>query len=223
MQILGVHVYLLSLEKAPADPSGFGALLDDGERAEAASFSLMDRGRRFMIGRAALRSLLSAHNAGSVTETAWRFGRSKNGKPFVRSPETQAPFFNLSHAGDLIAIAISNAVKVGIDIEAGQAFPPEEIPWHLFSEGEQRHLRAAAPQDFWHAFMRLWTLKEAIAKRIGTGFSTAFSAIDTTVLPVVDGLDGMTSHAQAEPALCHLCLTIPEGTVHLSLSTAPAA
>lgn len=174
-----------------------------------------------MVGRALLRSALSRQSDGQVPETDWRFLLSDSGKPFAGSAATSSPFFNLSYTTGLIAVAVAEEVEVGIDIEIGQAFPNREIPWHLFSEGEQKHLRAAAPQDFWWRFMRLWTLKEAIAKRMGTGFATAFSEIDTTLLAIIDGPDRIASGAEAEPALCHLCLTMPEGTAHLSISTAP--
>ena len=227
MQLLGVHVYLLELDKAPSNPGVLGAFLDEHEKKGAASLRSPDRRRRFMVGRAALRCILSTHGGGSVPESHWRFAFSEHGKPYVcssqdsRSGQTSHPFFNLSYATGLVAIAMADTVEVGIDIEIGQAFPRDQIPWHLFAEREQGLLRATAPEDFWSAFMRLWTLKEAIAKRTGQGFATEFNEIDTTVLPVIDGLDRIPADPQAEPALCHLSLTLPKGAVHLSVSTAP--
>jgi 4'-phosphopantetheinyl transferase len=221
LQILGVHVYLLSLDKAPADPGRLDGFLDDADRAKAATFRRSEQRRRFMIGRAALRGLLSFHSDEPVSETVWRFDRSENGKPFVRSCGASPPCFNLSYSAGLIAIAIADGIEIGIDIEVGQSFPSHEIPWHLFSEAEQEQLRATGAETFWAAFMRLWTLKEAIAKRMGTGFATEFSEIDTTVLSVIDGLDRIPSEAQPSPALCHVRLALPGGAVHLSVSTAP--
>jgi phosphopantetheinyl transferase len=45
------------------------------------------------------------------------------------------------------------------------------VPWNVLHPREAAFLRGLAPADLAPAFTRLWTLKEAYAKALGTGFS----------------------------------------------------
>ena len=79
------------------------------------------------------------------------------------------PFFNLSHSGDFVMLAISDT-PVGCDIErlhkailSHHVFHPQELARLLaLPEGDARD----------HEFLRLWTAKEAFLKAIGTGIDT---------------------------------------------------
>ncbi len=221
LELPGLVVFLVSQRNARAVSGQLHDLLDPDETTRSTRFATWDLRHRFITGRAALRSVLSMLEAGTVPETDWRFGSSTNGKPYVRAPKSSIRSFNLSYADDLIAIAVSKEVEVGVDIEFSQEIPQSDLPWHLFSNDEQRLLRAASAADLPPVFLRLWTLKEAIAKRTGQGFATEFSEINTTALPVVDGLESVGHHPKAGALLFHTDLTIEGETVFLSVSTAP--
>lgn len=158
---------------------------------------------------------------GAVAETDWRFGVSANGKPFVRTPRSQVRSFNLSYDGDLIAIAVSTEVEVGVDIECGREIPLDTLPWHLFSKDEQQILKKTPATDFTRAFFELWTLKEAIAKRTGQGFATEFSRLNTAAMRVVVGLASVEREADIDALLFHTDLSVGDETVYLSVSMAP--
>jgi len=158
---------------------------------------------------------------GAVAATDWRFGVLANGKPFVRTPGSRIRSFNLSYGDDFIAIAVSTAVEVGVDIECDREIPLDTLPWHLFSEDEQQILKKTPAADFTGAFLKLWTLKEAIAKRTGQGFATEFSALNTAEMPVVVGLASVEREADIDALLFHTDLSVGDETVYLSVSTAP--
>lgn len=220
-QLPGLVVFLVSQRKAQAVSGQLRSLLDSDENNRVTRFATWGQRHRFITGRAALRNVLSMFEAGRVPETHWRFGSSTNGKPYIRTPKSSTCFFNISYARDLIAIAVSKEVEVGVDIEFNQEIPRRDLPWHLFSNDEQRLLRATSEADLPPVFLRLWTLKEAIAKRTGQGFAAEFSEINTTALPVVERLESVGRHPKADALIFHTDLTIEEETVFLSVSTAP--
>lgn len=85
----------------------------------------------------------------------------EHGKPSL----PQGPQFSLSHAGNLAALAVSDA-PVGVDVEmprpvkdsvAKRYFQPEELAW--------------MEADPLNRFFFLWTRKEAVLKCCGRGLS----------------------------------------------------
>ena len=89
------------------------------------------------------------------------------GRPFFDAPH--APFFNLSHSGELAAAAFGDA-QVGIDIQVhDNRLSLQKLAARWFSEEEQQTLaRAHATED---VFFELWTKKEALGKYLGIGLS----------------------------------------------------
>lgn len=85
-----------------------------------------------------------------------------NGKPYIPGG---APF-SISHSGRYVAVMVGEG---GIDIEQIKSVSDKVISRTL-SAAEMEFLSAA--EDKTDAFFKLWTLKESIAKAIGTGFKT---------------------------------------------------
>jgi len=221
IQLPGLLVFLISQTNAQAASDRLHDLLDSDERARSTEFATWDLRHRYITGRAALRSILSMIERGAVPEADWRFGFSTNGKPYIRAPINMTWSFNISYAEDLIAIAVSKEVEVGVDIELSHAIPRNEVPWHLFSNNEQKVLRATPAASFMSVFLQFWTLKEAIAKRAGQGVATEFSEIDTTVMPVVDGLQAVGHRTKPGALLFHMRRHFADKTLFLSVSTTP--
>ena len=221
IRLPGLTVFLISQEKARAVSDRLHDLLDPDETARSTEFATWDLRHRYVTGRAALRSILSTIENGAVPAADWRFGFSTNGKPYVRAPANMGWFFNISYAEDLIAIAVSKEVEVGVDVELSHVIPRDELPWHLFSGNEQQVLKATPAANFMPVFLRFWTLKEAIAKRTGQGVATEFSEIDTTVMRVVDGLQAISHNAEPGVLLFHMARPIGDKTLFLSVSTSP--
>lgn len=86
------------------------------------------------------------------------------GKPHLLVPSGK--HFSVSHTAHYIAYASGN-VPVGVDIEYRTAVNLK-IAKHYFSRAEQEIVRES--NDPVLDFFRIWTAKEAILKRNGTGF-----------------------------------------------------
>lgn len=100
----------------------------------------------------------------------WIIG--EGGKPRLAS----GPFFSLSHTAHLIAVAVSEAHEVGVDVEV---IRPHATGFaeRYFSDAEQAAVSAApAPES---ELIRIWTAKEAEGKRLGMGLSAGIKALST--------------------------------------------
>ena len=214
-----VTIFLISSDAAASWDDKVLACLSVDEKARSMTMTSPERRHRFLLGRAALRLILSAFDGHVVAEDAWLFGTAANGKPIITAPNNRRVAFNLSHAECFIAIAVSRTADIGVDIEVNHEIPELELPWHLFSGDEQRLLKTTAPKAFPDAFFRLWTLKEAIAKRTGLGFATEFKEINTLALPIIDGLDNITKARHDQDHFFHISVPVLDQTLHLAVST----
>lgn len=93
--------------------------------------------------------------------------KGRYGKPMLgEHPEIH---FNLSHA-DGIAACIVNDIECGIDCEKIRDFRPNVLK-RVFSEQERAFFDSVPDDEKNSVFFRMWTLKEAYIKAIGTGLS----------------------------------------------------
>jgi 4'-phosphopantetheinyl transferase len=156
-------VYELRLD-ADARPSAhLTAILTDDERRRAARFHFEKDRDRFVAGRFLVRSALAAIL--DRTPRAVPLFISQEGRPEV---EGGGAFFNISHAGDRVVLAVSTRSPVGIDVEAIVEPHPAEIAELVFDPNELDAYSAAPPPRA-HFFYKLWTRKEAAIKALGHG------------------------------------------------------
>ncbi len=142
------------------------------------------RKREFSLCRAALRAIV-CHHLGCLNRDL-SFGLSRYGKPFALVEETRAPIsFNLSHSGLHGLIAVDRTGRIGVDVEVRLPRPDLWGTVHtVMTPLETRTLSKFPHSEKDHQLYRIWTLKEAIAKAAGMGFSldlTGFS-IPTAML-----------------------------------------
>ena len=154
------------------------ALLDAAERARRRRL-LAERARReFALCRAALRVVLAERLA--CTNRQLSFGYLEHGKPFALVGGRRAAHgFNVSHSGRHGLIAIDGHERIGVDVEERR--PREDLEGIgrlVFTPAEQRLLERAGERDKPDQFYRLWSLKEALIKAIGTGFSRSPRGIE---------------------------------------------
>ncbi len=109
-----------------------------------------------------LTELLVRHEAANGGEIAVTY--NEYGKPHLLVPSGK--HFSVSHTAHYIAYACGIA-PVGVDIEYRTSVNLK-IARHYFSKAEQEVLRES--HDPVLDFFRIWTAKEAILKRNGTGF-----------------------------------------------------
>jgi 4'-phosphopantetheinyl transferase len=103
------------------------------------------------------------------------FGRGEQGKPFLEGGISLA--FNLSHTGNVAALAVAERGDVGIDVELVRPLR-EPVAERFFSPAENQVLKEHADDQQEAAFYRCWTRKEAFIKALGTGLSTPLDKFD---------------------------------------------
>ena len=104
--------------------------------------------------------------------------RGENGKPYF-SGGTKI-FFNGSHSKDLLSVAMSDK-SVGIDVEYVRNISDTgyKIMKKCFHPEEIKYIHKKENKSFDEAFFTIWTRKEAILKRNGTGMICDMKAINT--------------------------------------------
>lgn len=83
-------------------------------------------------------------------------------------PQTEGIFFNASHSGDYVVLALCDR-EIGVDIEKVRPIRPLLLRKTL-SEEEQK----IAEKE---GFFKLWTLKESLLKCVGTGIVSDLSSV----------------------------------------------
>ena len=148
--------------------SDYQAVLDKDELATAARFKFPALRQRYIISHGILRQFLAEF----VNEPAAniRIKRTEFGKPFL--PDYSELSFNISHSGDILAIAISSLCQLGVDVECDKSrntwdglvkkcFAPEEAAyWYNLDNAERSR-----------AFYQFWVKKEAFVKAVGKGIT----------------------------------------------------
>lgn len=96
--------------------------------------------------------------------------RSAHGRPMLQSP---AGFdCNWSHSGDLLAFALAQGMRVGIDIEYLRPRPKAlELARRHFTAAEAAWLAGRDGEARTRDFVRLWCAKEAVLKAHGRGLA----------------------------------------------------
>ena len=120
-----------------------------------------------ILGRVLLHKALSENRAGEYTVEY-----VANEKPKLISDSGLC--FNISHSGDLVALAISHD-EVGCDIQEIRSYNPK-VTKRNYSEKETLFIENSADKD--KSFIRLWALKESVLKFTGQGIAGGLSNYD---------------------------------------------
>ncbi|MEV7510496.1 4'-phosphopantetheinyl transferase superfamily protein [Streptomyces sp. NPDC089922] len=158
-----------------AQASRHASVLDAAERARLAAFRAPAERDRYLVAHVAVRTLLGeclgiAPGAVRLTREPCTDCGGPHGRPVVA--DATGVHFSLSHAGDLVAVAVA-AVPVGVDVEE---LPPPAVVARTapaaLHPGELAALAALPEDERPAAFARCWTRKEAYLKATGTGLNT---------------------------------------------------
>lgn len=147
--------------------------------------------------------------------------RGPNGKPYLPPPYDHIGF-NPSDSGGWCLIGLAEGADIGVDLEIRQPrpkalalarrhFQPREVEW------------LEAQSDTEHAFLHLWTLKEALFKAIGRGLGYGLG--NACFLPDAEGRLRLTDlRGDAAPAERWTCreLDIGGGLVAAAAWSGPA-
>jgi 4'-phosphopantetheinyl transferase len=175
------------LVEAGPDPDGVPpGLLAPSERDQFGRLALPRRRADWLLGRFALKSLVSAWAAGtrgrrlSLDEIA--VASLPSGAPVVLWPESwgfPAPSVSLSHRDGraLAALSDSPGATVGADLEKIEPRPQGfACDWFTPSEVGRLDALPAGERDL--QVTLLWSAREAVVKALGVGLS-----VDTRTLP----------------------------------------
>ena len=134
--------------------------------------------RQFALCRAVLRNLLCERLRCANEDL--RFISLEHGKPgAVVGDEQVRASFNVSHGGNHGLVAVAPCGRLGVDVEERTLrHDPDGHIRKVFAPREQEALAAARGVCKARMFLRLWTLKEAVIKALGTGFSLDTSTFE---------------------------------------------
>jgi 4'-phosphopantetheinyl transferase len=157
-------------------------LLDEADLARRSRLLRAGDRQRTTAAWAVARLVLGAHLGRAPAEL--RIDRTcatcgaAHGKP--RLLDADGLHVSLSHSADLVAVAVSRAGPVGVDIEqvapwAGADL--DEVADLTLSRAERAVLARQPAADRALAFTTYWTRKEAAVKAVGTGLTTPLEEI----------------------------------------------
>lgn len=152
------------------------ALLAGDERARQARFRFARDQRRHLITRALVRTVLSRY--ADVRPQDWVFSAGERGRPVIAAPSGAPPLeFNISHAADLVIVAVTTGRTLGIDTEsiAARAAEIDGLD-RYFARQESEALLSLPPGERRRRFFELWTLKESYIKARGLGLAIRLDA-----------------------------------------------
>lgn len=107
--------------------------------------------------------------ATGADRAAVEFSYNEHGKPFLKGGDY---FFSVSHSGDYVAFA-GAASPVGVDIQTVEC-ADYRMAERFFAKEEYAEICASPSPE--REFFRIWTLKEAYVKMLGTGMATPFNS-----------------------------------------------
>ncbi len=160
-----VHVARASARATAASASA--SELPADECARAAGFRREAPRARFLASRVLLRAMLGRCSEEAAPDAP--LTRSPEGKPCLEGEG--APRFSISHAGDLVLVALARA-DVGVDVEAPRpGLNVVALARRMLGPPAAAALEALDPDARPAAFLVLWTRHEAAVKCRGVGLA----------------------------------------------------
>jgi 4'-phosphopantetheinyl transferase len=181
-----IHLWKIALDDpAPKPDVLYNEILSEDEKNRARGFRYSEYRGRFVTGRAYLRKLLGTYLNTDPRDIFFEY--NEHGKPEIPARSNPGEIeFNLAHSRNLALFAFTKNTAVGIDIEfVRQVMRPEKILERFFPEGERNYYHSQPETMKMLTFLKLWTIREAYSKAVGTGFSSKHKEID--LLPALKG------------------------------------
>ena len=124
----------------------YRGLLTEAERAQAQRFYFAKDRQRYLVTRALVRTTLSRYIP--IDPRHWVFSPNAYGRPYIANQEALSSglFFNITHTGNLIVLAVTQGRELGVDAEhvtardisldiADNYFVPSEVD-DLYAQAE---------------------------------------------------------------------------------------
>ena len=173
-----VHLWWARVSEAEPHLDRLRRTLSSEELERAARFRVEGAARRFVVARAALRSLLGRATGGDPADLVFAYG--EHGKPRLAAG---GPSFNASDSGDFVVVALASA-ELGVDVEVLRPLARQERLAHrICTERELEAFEAISEAERDAALLRLWTCKEAALKAVGTGLPGGLRNVEIDLRP----------------------------------------
>jgi 4'-phosphopantetheinyl transferase len=157
-------VWLVATDQPDAVVARLADLLDPAETERARGFEGAADRRRYTVAHGAVRAILADELGVAPDAVRWRYGR--HGKPAL--VDAGGLEVNLSHSGELAALAVSPGRAVGIDLQwMSGTLDALRMSARFFTAEEASYVAAARADRRMARFVRLWTRKEACVKAAG--------------------------------------------------------
>jgi 4'-phosphopantetheinyl transferase len=174
-----VDLWRIHLDLPIASVKLLESALSADEAQRAARFHFPADRQRYIVAHGCLRDILARYLSGTPGQL--NFSTNRYGKPALEEHDLE---FNLSHSGDFALIAVTQGLKVGVDVERIRAdMELERIASRYFSQGEFSELMTVQSDQRIVAFFNLWTRKEAYIKAQGLGLSLPLESFDVSLTP----------------------------------------
>ncbi|MES2626518.1 MAG: 4'-phosphopantetheinyl transferase superfamily protein [Pseudomonadota bacterium] len=183
-----VHLWLVK-DTAVIDPdlaARYAALLNTEEKIRWQRFIHAHDRQRFLLTRALARTVLAGYLDGA-DPASLNFTANMHGKPALA--DSTAINFNLSHTKGLLALAVTSAGDIGVDVEdITRRAATLELAARYFSAHENRELAALPAEHQRDHFFRIWTLKEAYVKARGLGLRIPLDSFSFSFANTLPGI-----------------------------------
>ncbi|GAB1515669.1 4'-phosphopantetheinyl transferase family protein [Actinophytocola sp. KF-1] len=151
-------------------------LLDDVEQTRFEGYRRDVDKQRFLTGRALIRGVAAAELGVSPKDVLIDASCFDCGKPHGK-PKVAGLEVSISHSGDWVALALTEATPVGVDVEEVRDADVDGLAGIAFSPAELTAFEKVPPADKKGAFFTYWSRKEAVVKATGKGMSVAMSKL----------------------------------------------
>jgi 4'-phosphopantetheinyl transferase len=155
-------------------------LLDPAETARHRRYISASAADQFLVGRAALRMSLSRF--APIAPADWQFALNEQGKPRIAEAHGMRWLsFNISHSRGMVVCAFCRDWELGVDVEPLEPNHNLEVAERFFTARETAAIKRAAGLSQSEAFLKTWTLKEAVIKSRGEGLSLPLSDFEIDI------------------------------------------
>lgn len=146
--------------------NSFLKLLPAEEKLKNSQYQHWEDRQRHLLSRVLL---IHAANTLNITDPVFPIKKQTGGKPY-----SDHFYFNISHSGNFVAIAVSRDIELGLDIQKIADVSRNDFGFFLTAAESNNALSSSNP---FKSIADLWSMKEAIAKGNGKGILLPLSKI----------------------------------------------
>lgn len=206
----GCEIHLVPPHVLAADSTLPLEILTTAERQRADRLLDPLRGRQVARRRIILRRILG-HALGLPADRL-DFTTNANGKPELANHPL---LFNLSASDGWVAVALSDGIDIGIDIERFRTvMESADMAERYFALPEAGTIGSLPEPHRSAAFLRCWTRKEALMKALGQGMRAGLAKLEVGFQPFPES--GMVIDVGDEHLRLHDIEAVPEVVLSLA-------